>query len=217
MELLVKNCLHCGVQFETTGAARFKRIFCSRVCFRKSRYLKNRDKEVLRAKKYREENPEKHRQAVDNWNKNNPERRIFNAIRWQKNNPEKVKEIRKREYEKNWERYSKSNSLYRKKNFEQMSAYKKEWINNNRGKVNAYFAKRRVLRISATPSYANLAKIEEIYKEAARLTKETGIQHHVDHIVPLKGKTVSGLHHEDNLQILTATENLIKHNKFAFN
>jgi 5-methylcytosine-specific restriction endonuclease McrA len=49
-----------------------------------------------------------------------------------------------------------------------------------------------------------------IYKECARITEETGIPHHVDHIHPI---SKGGKHHPDNLQILTATENIRKGNK----
>ena len=50
-------------------------------------------------------------------------------------------------------------------------------------------------------------KIGQIYAEARRLTKETGIEHHVDHIKPL---AAGGEHHPDNLRVITAEENLKK-------
>ncbi len=64
------------------------------------------------------------------------------------------------------------------------------------------------------PAWADKEKIKEIYLEARRLRKETGIDYHVDHIIPLFGKNVCGLHIETNLQIILGVENLRKNNKF---
>lgn len=50
---------------------------------------------------------------------------------------------------------------------------------------------------------------------AERLTRETGIPHQVDHIVPLQSKIVCGLHVEHNLRVITATENARKKNKLV--
>ena len=52
-----------------------------------------------------------------------------------------------------------------------------------------------------------------IYKECGRITEETGVLHHVDHIHPI---SKGGKHHPDNLQILTATENIRKGNKLLW-
>ena len=51
-------------------------------------------------------------------------------------------------------------------------------------------------------------------EEANAIFKDYGILFHVDHIIPLRGKLVSGLHVEDNLQVLSAKENLSKNNRY---
>lgn len=63
------------------------------------------------------------------------------------------------------------------------------------------------------PNWADRDAIKAIYRKCAEITKATGIDHEVDHIVPLRGKNVCGLHIHQNLQILTREENARKSNK----
>ena len=56
-------------------------------------------------------------------------------------------------------------------------------------------------------------QIREIYRRCKQISEETGVPHHVDHIIPIKGKNVSGLHVPQNLQIVTASYNMSKKNK----
>lgn len=68
---------------------------------------------------------------------------------------------------------------------------------------------RRVAKLKRIPSWADMTKIREIYKNA----KELGMT--VDHIIPLRGQLVSGLHVENNLQLLPSKLNSSKGNKYT--
>ena len=81
-------------------------------------------------------------------------------------------------------------------------------------------AKRRTKILTQTPSWLTKEQRDDIiniYQAAAARTMHTNIQHEVDHIVPLRGENVSGLHVPWNLQILTEQENRQKSNKFEEN
>lgn len=86
----------------------------------------------------------------------------------------------------------------------------------NRGYYAIKTKARRKIEKTAMPTWLSAKQAEEIeriYMECAKLTADTGIKHEVDHIVPLCGHSVSGLHVPWNLQILTAEENRAKGNK----
>ena len=74
--------------------------------------------------------------------------------------------------------------------------------------------KRQTHVVQRTPKWADIEAIKTIYFEAQKLTQTHKTPYHVDHIVPLLGRKVSGLHVEYNLQILRASENMRKNNKF---
>lgn len=122
-------------------------------------------------------------------------------------------------------------SKYRLENCTSIALYKFEWNKNpnnnssaikaaykkdNPGKINALKAKRKAAKLQRTPKWLtslHLEHIEMFYASAAALTKEFGISMQVDHIVPLQGKNVSGLHVPWNLQVITAQENAYKGNR----
>ena len=85
---------------------------------------------------------------------------------------------------------------------------------SSKGIENAISAKRRATKLDATPRWADLEKIQQVYILCRQISETTGVLHHVDHEVPLQGKHVCGLHVETNLRIIPATENLSKANKF---
>ena len=70
-----------------------------------------------------------------------------------------------------------------------------------------------LLRKLCAPPWRDRQKIKEIY-ERRDILNEAGGTYHVDHIIPIQGGKVCGLHVHDNLQVLKASENLRKSNKF---
>jgi len=98
------------------------------------------------------------------------------------------------------------NGLKKLNDNELMKPYRtKEKVNN---KTYRYRAKKYSDAVVLTQEEHE--RILTIYKECAKLMEETGVPHHVDHIHPI---SKGGKHHPDNLQILTATENIRKSNK----
>jgi len=115
----------------------------------------------------------------------------------------------------NRERFHNLKGAWNRNNREKVAGYARNWNENNRGYVNSTHADRRASILQRTPVGRDRHAITLIYKEARRLSEVTGIDHEVDHIIPLQGKFISGLHVANNLQILTGSENSSKSNTFV--
>lgn len=88
------------------------------------------------------------------------------------------------------------------------------WKKNNTSKIAEQNARRKCSKLQATPEWANRFFILEAYS-LRRFRKElTGIDWHVDHIVPIKSKYVCGLHNEFNIALIPASLNCSKQNRY---
>ena len=159
-------------------------------------------------------------------------RKIAAQKKYRDANKKKAYEYQKDYKAKNKTRIADRDVEYNRQNRDRINAVSREWVSNNKKKVatslkkwkqankhlvNRSNAERRASRMQAV--FVGVDKewynffMKEIYDLAQLRTETSGIQHHVDHIVPLINPTVCGLHTPDNMQILTYAENCSKGNK----
>lgn len=108
-------------------------------------------------------------------------------------------------------------AAYAEKNRETIRKTALRWQKNNKGKVNANTAMRHTVKMSRTPGWLtkeDKSYIKCLYQLAAMRNRCDDKKWHVDHIVPLQGESVSGLHVPWNLRVIPAVENIRKGNKF---
>lgn len=158
-------------------------------------YLKTYPKDKLAgySKKYYENNKEKW-----NYDEETKKHRKEYMKKYWASNKEKKKQYSKKYYEKTKESRKESSK-----------AYRYEYVRRSSSKrlMNFNTVMRQKRTKIATPFWANVDKIKDVYKN-----RPEGFE--VDHIVPIKNDNVCGLHIHNNLQYLTITENRSKHNKF---
>lgn len=146
----------------------------------------------------------------------NPEDRRRYIEEWKKRNQDKIKQYEKTRYAKHKEKRSAALKEWNKNNPERVKEIQKNWTERNKGKVNAKQSRRRARLLAATPEWLteeDKTKILCLYQVAAMLTEHGNEPHHVDHIVPLNGQTVCGLHVPWNLRVIPAIQNMRKGNR----
>jgi hypothetical protein len=120
-------------------------------------------------------------------------------------------------YEKNKDRIIKRTIEWQRNNKEKYAIKSKRCYENTKHKKFAWQALARAAKRNAVPKWINeelKQEIQKFYVEARLKTRETGTKYEVDHIVPLMGKTVCGLHVPWNLRVITQFENRSKQNSF---
>lgn len=154
-----------------------------------------------------------HNKQAAIYHANNRETRLEQQKAYRKRHEAVDKKRRRGYYQMNRDSLLASQRVKQAENREAFYTYYKEWRDRNRDKVNARCLQRIRDIKKATPGWANVEAIEKLRELARFKTLETGIDWNVDHIVPIKSKYVCGLHCEDNMRVITAKENMEKHNK----
>jgi hypothetical protein len=189
--------------------------------------MPHKDPEARKA--YLKAYAEKHRPALNEYRKE-----------WKAANKDKMAEYEKKYAEKKGKALvlaqRERNAKWRERNLEKVRAANKERAAKKRAEqpevikvakkvyaqrkkevINAAVARRKAARLQRTPIWLtefDKLKIQCIYAVAAMLTRHNGEPWHVDHIIPLQGKIVSGLHVPSNLRVMRGVENIRKYNKF---
>lgn len=118
---------------------------------------------------------------------------------------------------RNKQKHSELNHKWYEENKRHHLEKSKQWYEQNRHRKLETTNAREKRCVLATPTWADRELIKELYALAQKLTEQTGVPHEVDHVIPLQGNEVSGLHVPDNLQVITRDENRRKANKYEVN
>jgi hypothetical protein len=141
----------------------------------------------VRSRWYRREHPERTRASTRKWRAKNREVAIAAVKRWTENNRERFRAM--------------------------VQAWRAKNRSHRNAKARRDNARVRAMLMQRIPAWADFVAIDAIYARCAEVSR-TGSPHHVDHVIPLRGQTVSGLHVHTNLQIIPKSANLRKSNTF---
>jgi len=187
--------------YKKNGKAKNECIQCQKKYMKEYR-IKNKERlkeySIKSHADYYQKNTEKVKAAVKKYRKENPDKvKTFRAI-WREENREDINEKHKE---------------WREENKEHVNERSRQWKKENRYKVLANTRKRQAGKQQRTPKWAIEDIIKVFYFMSEHLGRIMNEKYHVDHIIPLKGENITGLHTHNNLQVITAKENMTKNNK----
>lgn len=142
--------------------------------------------------------------------------RAVALVEWRKRNPAKVKLHNDVQHVRFAKKLAERSRKYYYLDIEESRARLRKYQKQNLHVFAKAKAKRKAAKLNRTPIWLtedDYWLIKEAYELASLRTKMFGFPWHVDHILPLQGKTVSGLHVPLNLQVIPAKENLAKGNR----
>lgn len=230
-----KTCERCGGSFYVKRCHSDAR-FCSIKCRRTGSDLNcERCGKVFYAPRWRERqnltirfcsvecrnadamSPEELLEAKRRWGREDHQRhkkeRLQKAAQKYQENREAIRAKRKKWAKENAGKVTEQSLKRRQRHGDKIRAKRRQHYRDNKASYVANARSREKHIKQATPPWADLKAIEAFYAEAARLTLETGVVHHVDHKYPLRSRIMCGLHVETNLQVLPAAVNLKKSNR----
>lgn len=208
-----KTCICCGESKHVTAFHVHKQMKDGRlnkcaVCVKKAVDQWRLENPTARASEHARVREKKGFKTRDQWLvdlKANAKGKKVTALEWFYRNKESVEAYRKQYAERNKSKISRKN---------------KAWSAMKRASKDASFyasklsaqRKREAAKLNAIPCWADNFYTKGMY-EVAAIFRRVGIDMQVDHVVPLQGKTVSGLHWHGNMQLMIGTANSSKHNR----
>lgn len=199
----MKTCIKCFTIKPIDIFPKKENTCCQCVATYMSEYRKNNKERIAQLKKDWKIAHSEHVKSRDKaYGLANPERRARARLKWILANPEENKQCKLK---------------YAENNKDLIKISRRNSVIKNRDKIQARCARRRSAKLDRTPKWETTKDKESmahIYWLANEFSKAFGIKYEVDHIIPLQGILVSGLHTPLNLQILPATDNRKKSNKY---
>jgi hypothetical protein len=181
-------------------------------------YAKNKEAIKAYSSAYREAHKESVAASLAEYERSHKLERAASRQAATKDTKSKAAETARRYCESNAQSRNEANKVWREANPEREKSRTASWRKENPGVVRYHASKRRAAQLQRTAGW-DLELTELVASEAADLANRreqlTGFKWHVDHVVPMQGRLVSGLHVWNNLAVIPASTNILKSNRFA--